>query len=73
MSKNPLVYPQKAQTVYFLNTLGKSLGHYLTLYDNIILLGDLNSEMSEEAMDDFSSLYNLKKPHKISHMLQKRL
>ncbi len=52
--------PQKAQTCSFLKTLGENLGHYLSSYDNVVLFGDFNCEMSEELMDDFSSLYSLK-------------
>ena len=43
-----------------LSTLELSLCHYLSSYDNIIILGDLNSEIGEDAMDDFCNLYSLK-------------
>ena len=33
---------------------------YLPFYDNIILLGDFNAEMSENAMIDFCDIYYLK-------------
>ena len=52
--------PQKAQTKKFLLTLGGNLGHYLPSYDNVVLAGDFNSEASEEVMDDFCILFNLK-------------
>ena len=43
-----------------LSTLEKSLCHYLTLYDNVIIFGDFNSEIGEEALDEFCNLYYLK-------------
>ena len=52
--------PQKSQISSFLQSLGKNLGHYYSAYDNVIILGDFNCEMSEGAMEDFSSLYGLK-------------
>ena len=52
--------PQKAGTSSFLEALGRDMDHYLPLYDNVILLGDFNSEVSEGPVDDFCSLYNLK-------------
>ena len=36
------------------------MDNYLPFYDNIILLGDFNAEMSENAMIDFCDIYNLK-------------
>ena len=32
---------------------------YLSKYDNIIILGDFNSEKSENAMTEFCEVYNL--------------
>ena len=52
--------PQKSQTTSFLHTLGKNLGHYYQSYDNVVILGDFNCEMTEEVMEEFCSLYNLK-------------
>ena len=43
----------------FLEDIEKSLNKYLSKYDNIILLGDFNSEISETAMFDFCDIYNL--------------
>ena len=39
--------------------LGSNLCHYLPCYDNILLLGDFNSEINEEALAEFCSLFNL--------------
>ena len=36
------------------------IDHYFPLYDNIIILGDFNSGMSEDAMGDFCGIYNFK-------------
>ena len=43
-----------------LNSLGNYLNELCKKYDNFILLGDFNSEMCEDAMPEFSSVYNLK-------------
>ena len=34
----------------------KNIDPFLPLYDNIIILGDFNSEMSEDAMGDFCDI-----------------
>ena len=33
---------------------------YHSIYDKVVILGDFNSEISEEEMDDSSSLYSQK-------------
>ena len=43
-----------------LTLLGKCLNHYCQLYDNIILLGDFNSEINEPAMNNFCEIFDLK-------------
>ena len=40
--------------------ISNRLNDLCTKYENIILIGDFNSEMSEEAMNSFCSIYNLK-------------
>ena len=52
--------PSKTLISKHLSILEKSLCHYLSLYDNVIIFGDLNSEVGEEAMEDFCSIYHLK-------------
>ena len=52
--------PQKVQTPNFLKVLGENLSHYLPHYDNIIILGDFNCEVTEDRMDEFTSLFNLR-------------
>ena len=42
-----------------LSTIEKNLDYYLPLYDNLIIFGDFNCEMKEEALTNFCSLYNL--------------
>ena len=39
--------------------MGNQFNNLYMKYDNIILIGDLNSEMSEETMKNFSITYNL--------------
>ena len=51
--------PYKRNISTFLKDIEKSLNKYLSKYDNIILLGDFNSEISETAMSDFCDIYNL--------------
>ena len=51
--------PHKDKISYFLKHVSKELDKLLPLYENIILLGDLNSTMSEKHMKDFCELYNL--------------
>ena len=52
--------PSKSQLSAQLANLSKSLDHYTQFYDNILILGDFNSEMTEEQMMEFSDIYNLK-------------
>ena len=52
--------PKKTFITNHLAILSKYIDHYLPLYDNIIILGDFNSEISEDAMGDFCGIYNLK-------------
>ena len=43
-----------------LSSLSKSIEKFMSHYDNIIILGDFNSEMSEDKMREFCEFYNLK-------------
>ena len=62
--KKWLVYgtynPNKSLIRNHLSVLSKTLSHYAPLYDNFILLGDFNSEVTDEAMVEFCELFNLK-------------
>ena len=51
--------PKKEDIGHFLNKLTTNLNHYLDKYDNLILLGDFNSQMNEPDMEEFCKLYNL--------------
>ena len=42
-----------------LSAVEKNLDHYLPSYDNVIIFGDFNCEMTEETLANFCSLYNL--------------
>ena len=44
-----------------LHHLSKGLDNYIGNYDNILLLGDFNSEFSEPCLNDFCDIYSLKK------------
>ena len=43
-----------------LNKIGKNLGLLLFKYDNCMLIGDLNVELTETTVSDFCGIYNLK-------------
>ena len=51
--------PKKENIKNFLGQVGKELDKFLPNYENLLLLGDFNSEMNEEAMKDFCETYNL--------------
>ena len=52
--------PTKAMIYDHTNYLSKCLDHFSSSYENIIILGDLNSEICEPAMSEFCDIYNLK-------------
>ena len=51
--------PYKRNISKFLKDIEKSLNKYLSKHDNIILLGDFNSEKGENVMTEFCKIYNL--------------
>ena len=51
--------PCKSMIANHLMILSKNLEHYQSSYDNIILMGDFNSEYTEHDMADFCCTYNL--------------
>ena len=51
--------PHKETISYFLSHVSKELDKLLPKYENLLLLGDFNSTMSEKAMKDFCEMYNL--------------
>ena len=51
--------PKKENIKSFLGHVGKELDRFLPNYENLLLLGDFNSEMSEEHMKEFCETYNL--------------
>ena len=51
--------PNKNNISKHLHCLSKGLDTYISQYDNIMLLGDLNAESSDPVMNDFSNVYNL--------------
>ena len=52
--------PDKSNILKHLHHLSKGLDNYIGNYDNILLLGDFNSEFSEPCLNDFCDIYNLK-------------
>ena len=51
--------PDKKDISNFLGHVSKELDRFLPQYENLLLLGDFNSEMSETDMKDFCETYNL--------------
>ena len=51
--------PRKENINDFLNYLSTSLDHYMGKYDNIFIMGDFNSEVTETEMTEFCETYNL--------------
>ena len=51
--------PDKKCIETFLDSVGKELDRFLPQYENLLLLGDFNSEMSEDHMKNFCETYNL--------------
>ena len=52
--------PNKNNIQRFLEKLGSNLDCFMSKYENFLLLGDFNSELSEKAMNDFCEIYSLK-------------
>ena len=52
--------PHKSNISNYLHHLSKDLDNHIGNYDNILLLGDFNSEFSEPCLNDFCDIYNLK-------------
>ena len=50
----------KSNIKNFLGEVSKQLESYISKYDNYIFLGDFNSEVNEEKMNEFCDMYNLK-------------
>ena len=51
--------PEKETISYFLTNVSKELDKLLGNYDNVLVLGDFNSPVSEKYMKDFCEMYNL--------------
>ena len=52
--------PQKIKISHHLNSIANQLNELCFKYENFILIGDLNSEMHEDAMNVFCTTYNFK-------------
>ena len=51
--------PAKSNISSDLSIVRRSLNSYMSSYDNFLVIGDLNSEISEMAMSEFCETYNL--------------
>ena len=51
--------PKKEGISYFLDSISKELDKLLPKYENILILGDLNSTVSEKHLNEFCQMYNL--------------
>ena len=54
-----LYNPHKNNISNHIFHLGKGFHSYITHYDNILFLGDFNSQLSENCVNDFCNFYNL--------------
>ena len=52
--------PKKEDITYFLDYVSQGIDKYICNYDNILLVGDFNSEICEKDMNEFCDSYNLK-------------
>ena len=52
--------PHKENISYFLKHVSRELDQYLPKYENLLLLGDWNSAVTQKDMKEFSDIYNLK-------------
>ena len=53
--------PHRSNISIHMHHLSKGLDIYMNKYDNILFLGDFNSETSENYLNDFCNAYNLRK------------
>ena len=51
--------PNKSLINKFTHDIGKVLDSFIGNYDNFLIVGDLNSEITESSMHDFCNSYNL--------------
>ena len=51
--------PHKGNKKQHLSNISKGLDELNSKYDNILIIGNLNSELSEPSLDEFSQTYNL--------------
>ena len=56
--------PHKINISNHMHHLNKGLDVYLENYDNLLILGDLNSELEETCLNDFCNVNNLKSLNK---------
>ena len=54
-----LYRPPNMNEMYFLNHLSRVIDYYSKKYDRIVIMGDFNSEPSDESIETFCGSYNL--------------
>ena len=52
--------PKKENIAFFLKHISQGIDKYLCNYDDMLLIGDFNSEVNENAISEFCDLYTLK-------------
>ena len=57
--------PHKNTIQDHINSISRQYDYLSEKYENSILLGDLNSEVSEDSMQEFRDVYNLKRLLKV--------
>ena len=51
--------PRKENISYFLDEVSKVLDKHIINYDNLLVIGDFNSSISEDALQSFCEIYDL--------------
>ena len=52
--------PPSQEQTYFFDELGKAIDHYSEKYENFILVGDFNAVETDQEINDFMNLFDLK-------------
>ena len=55
-----LYRPPSQEQTYFFDELGKAIDHYGEKYENFILVGDFNAVETDQEINDFMNLFDLK-------------
>ena len=54
-----VITQRKVYIFHFIENIGSSLDKFIETFDNLLPIGDFNSEVEEEEMKEFCETYNL--------------